>query len=81
MKRLLIHGDPGVRKDDVIRHNDEEYVCFSIRRNGDWHGPHEVQLWCVIGEESERELFDDQRYIPHFLETESAAADAVEVVT
>lgn len=80
MKRLLIHGDPGLRKDDVIRHDDAEYVCFSVTRNGDWHGPHEVQLWCVIGTEDERSIFDGQEYIPNFLETETVAADSVEVL-
>ncbi len=80
MKRLLIHGDPGVRKDDVIAMEDDEYVCFSVTQNGDWHGPHEVQLWCVIGAEDERHLYEEQRYIPHFLETESIDAGAVEIV-
>lgn len=80
MKRLLIRGDPGVRKDDVIDYDGEEYVCFSVTRNGEWHGPKRIQLWCVIGEEDERDIFDAQRYIPHFLETESADADAITVV-
>lgn len=81
MKRLLIHGDPGVRKDDVIEHDGEEFVCFSISRNGDWHGPDRPQLWCVIGREGEREIFETQRYIPHFLETESADASAISVLS
>lgn len=80
MKRLLIHGDPGIGKDDVIRTDEGEFVCFSVTRNGDWHGPSQVQLWCVVGDESERELFEGQRYIPHFLETEAVAADTVSVV-
>lgn len=80
MKRLLIHGDPGARKNDVISVDGEEYVCFSINRNGDWHGPEEVQLWCVVGSEDERHLFDAQRYIPHFLTTDAVQAEAVEVV-
>lgn len=80
MKRLLIHGDPGVRKNDVITAAGDEYVCFSVTQNGDWHGPHEVQLWCVVGEADERELFEEQRYIPHFLETESVDAESVEIV-
>ena len=79
MKRLLIHGDPGVRKDDVIATAGEEYVCFSVRRNGEWHGPDEVQLWCIVGTADERDLYDNQRFIPHFLTTESVDADAVEV--
>lgn len=80
MKRLIIHGDPGIRKEAVINYDDEEQVCFSISRQGDWHGPDEVQLWCVIGTEEEREDFDYQNYIPMFLETESIDADAVDVV-
>lgn len=79
MKRLLIHGDPGVRKDDLITHDGEEYVCFSVTRNGEWHGPDRPQLWCVIGAEDERDIFDEQRYIPHFLETEAEDAAAIEV--
>ena len=80
MKRLLIHGDPGVRKDDRIEHDGEEYVCFSISRNGDWHGPDRPQLWCVIGTEDERDIFETQSYIPHFLDTESADASTIEIL-
>ena len=80
MKRLIIHGDPGIRKDGVINYDDREQVCFSISRQGDWHGPDEVQLWCVIGTEEERADFDHQNYIPMFLETESIDAEAVEVI-
>lgn len=79
MKRLLIHGDPGVRKDDIIAVDSEEYVCFSVSRNGEWHGPSRPQLWCVVGDESEREIFDGQQYIPHFLETEATEASSVEI--
>lgn len=79
MKRLLIHGDPGVRKDDEIEVDEERYVCFSVTRNGEWHGPTRPQLWCVIGTEDERELFERQRYIPHFLDTFAVDADEVTV--
>lgn len=81
MKRLIILGDPGVRKDAVIEHDGEEYVCFQVTRNGDWHGPDRVQLWCVVGSEDEREDFDHRNYIPHFLDTERAEAEEIEVVT
>lgn len=81
MKRLLIHGDPGIRQDAVIEHDGEEYVCFAVNRNGDWHGPERPQLWCVIGSEDEREVFDTQRYIPHFLETEAADASSISVLS
>ncbi len=80
MKRLLIHGDPGVRKDAVIEHEGRKYVCFAVTRNGEWHGPDRPQLWCIVGQEDEREIFDAQRYIPHFLDTERADADAISVV-
>ena len=80
MKRLIIHGDPGIRKDAVINYDEKEQVCFSISRQGDWHGPDRVQLWCVIGTEEEREDFDEQNYIPMFLDTESIDAEAVDVV-
>lgn len=80
MKRLIIHGDPGIRKDAVIEHDGEEHVCFSISRQGDWHGPDRVQLWCVIGTEDEREDFDRRNYIPMFLDTEDVDADDVEVI-
>lgn len=80
MKRLIIHGDPGVRKDATIEYEDEAYVCFAVNRQGDWHGPERPQLWCTIGTEDERETFDRQDYIPMHLETVSADAEAVNVV-
>lgn len=80
MKRLIIHGDPGIRKDGIIDYDGQEMVLFSISRNGDWHGPERPQLWCVIGTEDERDDFEEQNYIPHFLETETIDADAVDVV-
>ncbi len=80
MKRLIVNGDPGLRQDGVIEYDDLEMVCFSVSRNGDYHGPDEVQLWCVIGTEDEREDFDRRNYIPHFLETESIDADALTVI-
>lgn len=80
MKRLIIRGDPGIRKGGVIAYDGEDHVCFSVTRNGDYHGPAQVQLWCVIGTEDEREAFDRRTFVPHFLETESIDADAVEVV-
>lgn len=80
MKRLIIHGDPGVRKDGIIDYDGQEMVLFSISRNCDWHGPDRPQLWCVIGTEDEREDFEKRNYVPHFLETASIDADAVDVV-
>ncbi|MFB6299115.1 MAG: HAH_0734 family protein [Halobacteriales archaeon] len=80
MKRLIIHGDPGIRKDGIIEYDGKEQVCFSVTRNGDYHGPDEVQLWCVIGTEDERDAFTKREFIPHRLETESIDAEAVTVV-
>ena len=79
MKRLIISGDPGIRKDAEIEVGGEQYVCFSVTRNGDWHGPEEVQLWCVAGSEDEREVFERQEYISHFLDVERYDAEAVTV--
>lgn len=79
MKRLLIHGDAGVSQNDRIRYDgEEEVVCFQVNRNADWHGAHQVQLWCIVGDESERDRYDTQRYIPHFLDTISV--DAADVI-
>jgi len=80
MKNLIIHGDPGVRKDGIIEYDGEELVCFSVARQGDWHGPDRVQLWCTVGAEGEREDFDRRNYIPMHLETEDVDADAITVV-
>lgn len=80
MKRLIIHGDPGIRKDGIVEVGGEEYVCFSVTRQGDWHGPDEVQLWCTVGSEDEREAFAHRNFIPMHLEVEAVDADAVEVI-
>ncbi len=77
MKRLIIHGDPGVRKDGIVEVEGEEYTLFQVTRNGDWHGPKRVQLWCIAGDESEQEDFDMQNYIPQFLDV--IAVDKEEV--
>jgi hypothetical protein len=80
MQRLIIHGDPGLRKDGRIAYDGTEQVCFSVTRNGDWHGPDEPQLWCIIGTEDEREDFDQRNYIPHFLDVDRVDASDVDVV-
>ena len=80
MKRLIILGDPGVRKDDIIEYDGEELICFQINRNGEWHGPDRVQLWCIVGTEDEREAFETRDFIPHFLDTERADAEEIGVV-
>jgi hypothetical protein len=80
MRNLIIHGDPGVRKDGVIEYDGEELVLFSVQRQGDWHGPDRVQLWCTVGAEEEREDFDRRNYVPMHLETEDVDAEAITVV-
>ena len=79
MKRLIIHGDPGVRKDGVVTVDGEEYTLFQVTRNGDWHEPDRVQLWCIAGEPSEQEDFEKRNFVPHFLEVEAVDAEEVEV--
>jgi hypothetical protein len=80
MKRLIVRGDAGIRKGAVIEHDGEELVCFQVTRNGDWHGPDEVQLWMVVGDESETDDFLKRDYVPHFLDVESVDADDITVV-
>lgn len=80
MRRLIIHGDPGVRKGGIIDYDGGEKALFQVTRNGDWHGPEEVQLWCVIGEADEQEDYEKRRFVPHFLDVETIDADAVDVV-
>jgi len=82
MKRLIVNGDPGIRKGAVVDYGDEagEVVCFSVTRNGDFHGPERVQLWCVVGAADEYEAFQKQEFVPHFLEVDAVDAEAVEVV-
>lgn len=80
MQRLIINGDPGIRKGAVIEFAGDEYVCFSITRNGDYHGPARVQLMCVIGTPEETEQFAKRQYVPHFLDTEAMDADEITVI-
>jgi hypothetical protein len=80
MKKLIVHGDPGIRKGAVIELDGEEYVCFGISRQGEWHGPEEVQLWCTIGTADEREDFERRNFVPMRLDTEAVDAEAITVV-
>ncbi|WP_254767741.1 HAH_0734 family protein [Salinilacihabitans rarus] len=80
MKRLIIHGDPGIRKGAVVEVGGEELVCFGINRNGEWHGPDRVQLWCTVGQQSEFEDYEKRNYVPHWLDVERVDADEVTVV-
>ncbi len=61
-------------------YDGEEQVCFSIQRQGDYHGPDEVQLWCTIGTPDEREAFEKRQYVPHWLDVDSVDADALSVI-
>lgn len=80
MKNLIIDGDPGIRTNAIIEYEGEEVVCFSVKRQGDWHGPERVQLWCTIGDEDERETYERREYIPMYLETEHTDAEAIAVI-
>ena len=82
MKRLIVNGDPGIRKGAVIDYGGEgeEVVCFSVTRNGEFYGPEQVQLWCVVGAAEEYDAFQKREFVPHHLEVDSVDADAVEVV-
>jgi hypothetical protein len=80
VQHLIVRGDPGIRKDAVINYDDEERIVFSVQRQGEFHGPEEVQLWCVIGGEDERETFDKRQYVSHWLDVETVDAEALDVV-
>ncbi|MFT4909239.1 MAG: hypothetical protein ACI9TI_000394 [Natronomonas sp.] len=80
MKNLIVRGDPGIRKGAVIELDDEEYVCFGISRQGEWHGPEEVQLWCTVGTADEREDFERRNFVPMRLDTEAVDAEAITVI-
>jgi len=79
MQKLIIRGDPGIRKGAVIEYDDEEFVCFGINRQGDWHGPDRPQLWCTVGSEDERESYERREYIPMHLDVEAVDADEISV--
>lgn len=80
MKNLIIDGDPGIRTNAIIEYEGDEVVCFSVKRQGDWHGPERVQLWCTIGSEDERETYEYREYIPMYLETEHTDAESITVI-
>ncbi|MFB6310218.1 MAG: HAH_0734 family protein [Salinirussus sp.] len=80
MQKLIVRGDPGIRKGARIEYDGDEFVVFSVHRQGDWHGPDRVQLWCTIGTPDEQETFDRREYIPMHLETESVDGAAVTVI-
>ncbi|WP_277554310.1 HAH_0734 family protein [Halobaculum limi] len=80
MKKLIVHGDPGLRKDGVINYDGEEMRVFSVQRQGEYHGPDEPQLWCTIGTDDERERFEKKEYVPHWLDVDTIDAEALDIV-
>jgi len=80
MQKLIIRGDPGIRKGAVIEYEGEELVCFGINRQGDWHGPDRPQLWCTVGTPGEAETYERREYIPMHLDVEAVDAEEIEVV-
>jgi len=80
MQKFIIRGDPGIRKGAVIAYEGEEFVCFGINRQGDWHGPDRPQLWCTVGKPDEREDYERRRYIPMHLDVEAIDAEEIEVL-
>ena len=80
MKRLLLNGDPGIRQGAIIEFDGEEFTCFSVTRNGDYHGPGRVQLSCVVGSPEEYSTFQKRQFIPHRLDVDAADGNAVTVI-
>lgn len=80
MRHLIVNGDAGFRKNARIEVDGEEYTAFQVNRQGEWHGPEEPQLWCVIGEEDEREDYVQRNFVPHFLDVQRVDAAAVSVL-
>lgn len=80
MQKLIIRGDPGIRKGAVIEWDGEEFVCFGISRQGDWHGPERPFLWCTIGPEEEKEQYERREYIPMHLDVDAVDADEITVL-
>ena len=80
MKKLIVHGDPGFRKNARIAVDGEEFVVFGVARQGEWHGPDRPQLWCTVGKEDERETYGRRDYVPMHLDTESVDAEAIAVI-
>ena len=79
MRKLIVRGDPGIRKGAVIEYDGEEYTCFGISRQGEFHGPEEVQLWCTIGTADERDAFERREFVPMRLDTDAVDAEELTV--
>lgn len=81
MKKVIIRGDPGIRRGATIELDGEEVICFSIDRQGDYHGPERPQLWCTVGTEDEREAYERRDFVPHFLDTVAIDAEALTIIS
>ena len=80
MQKLIIRGDPGIRKGAVVQYEGEEFVCFGINRQGDWHGPDRPQLWCTVGTPDESDAYERREYIPMHLDVEAVDAEEITVL-
>jgi hypothetical protein len=80
MQKLIIHGDPGIRKGATIEYEGSEFVCFGINRQCEWNGPDEVQLWCTVGTPDEKESYERREYIPMHLDVDDADAEEISVI-
>jgi len=80
MKKLIIHGNPGIRRGARIEYDGQEYEVFGVNVQGEWHGPDRPQLWCTIGSEDERETYERRNYIAQHLDTEDVDAEEVAVL-
>ncbi len=81
MRKLIVRGDPGIRRDAVIELENETLHVFGIDRQGGYHGPDEPQLWCTVGSPDERETFEKRQFVPHWLDVETVDADAITIHT
>ncbi|MFB6155861.1 MAG: HAH_0734 family protein [Haloferacaceae archaeon] len=80
MQKLIVRGDPDIRRGAVIEYDGKEQVVFGMDRQGDYHGPDEPQLWCTIGTEDERGTFDRREYVPHWLDVDAVDAETLEII-
>lgn len=80
MQKLIIRGDPGIRKGAVIEYDGEEFVCFGINRQCEFNGPEEIQLWCTVGAEDERETYERREFIPLHLDVDAVDAEEITVI-
>jgi hypothetical protein len=79
MQKLIIRGDPGIRKGAVIEYEGEEFVCFGVNRQCEFNGPEEIQLWCTIGEADEKETYERREFIPMHLDVDAVDAEEITV--